>query len=78
MNQKNIGNESMRVSAWFRQHKSQIELLQRISPQSQTVRLLERIIQYHNQTGVWPTLKAESWQLLRRVFKDMPPFNMVR
>ena len=78
MKNENPNRENGAVMRWFRTHKKELETLQRVNPQNPVVILLNRIITYHAQTGIWPTLRPETWQMLRKVFNDVPPFKLQR
>ena len=78
MNNKpiNVGKENAKVLAWFRKHKAEIELMQRLQPHSPVIALLNRIIQYHSSTGRWPQLLPRSAIILRNAFGSIPPLEI--
>lgn len=72
----NVGKENAKVLAWFRKHKAEIELMQRLQPKSQVIMLLNKIIEYHNSTGRWPLLLPRSAWVLKNAFGDALPLEI--
>ena len=72
----NVGKENAKVLAWFRKHKAEIELMQRLQPKSQVIMLLNKIIEYHNSTGRWPMLLPRSAWVLQNAFGDPLPLEI--
>jgi hypothetical protein len=78
MNNKpmNGGKENAKVLAWFRKHKAEIELMQRLQPHSPVIALLNKILEYHNSTGRWPLLMPRSAWVLKNAFGDALPLEI--
>ena len=77
MNNKiNMEKENIRILQWFKTHKNQIELLQKLQPSSPAIQLLTKILKYHSETNRWPLLLPRSATLLKNAFGSVPPLEI--
>ena len=72
----NGGKENVKVLAWFRKHKAEIELMQRLQPHSPVIALLNKILEYRSSTGRWPRLLPKSGWVLKNAFGDALPLEI--
>ena len=76
MKNENPNRENIRILTWFKTHKNQIELLQKLQPSSPAIQLLTKILKYHSETNRWPQLLPRSAIILRNAFGSIPPLEI--
>ena len=76
MKQNNKSNP--KVNLWFVRHKREIELLQKTQPGHPALAVLNKVIQFHNATGSWPSLYPGSYALIAKIFNDPIPLPIAK